>query len=129
METLASSWSTITAQTKSRPREKGFKDNEILRSVYGFWYAKENRPTHLQVKQPVLTLGLLFLGRLTLACLVGSLSDSLEGHTSFPRRLIGTFWPNLCCIADAVSYAVGIERYEKGLSRGGLYTRDPITKG
>ena len=113
METLASCWSRKMAKTKPGHRKKGFKDNKILRFVYGFWYAKKNRPTHLQVKQPVLTLGLLFLGRLTLACLIGSLSDSLEVETSFPRRPIGTFWPNLCCIMDAVVMPWGLKDMEE----------------
>ena len=109
METLASCWSRKMAKTKHCHGKKEFKDNKIIRSVYGFWYATKNRPTHLQVKQPVLTLGLLFRGRLALACLIGSLSDSLEAETSFPRRPIGTLWPNLCCIVDAAVTPWGLK--------------------
>ena len=45
------------------------------------------RLTYLQVRQPVLTLGLLFLDRLTLTWL----DASSEGATSFGRRRIGSF--------------------------------------
>ena len=53
--------------------------------------------------QPVLTFGLLLLGRLTSACLSIALYDTSEGETSFSRRLIGTLQLKFWCIVDAVS--------------------------
>ena len=68
--------------------------------LHGFSYLKENRFTHLQVVHPVFTLGALLLGRLTLACLVGSLSDLSPAETSLSTRLMGS---SLGSITDAIT--------------------------
>ena len=65
------------------------------------WYLMKGRLTHLQVVHPVLTFGVLLLGRLTLVCLVVSLSELSPDETFFLKCLRGILWLSLGSITDA----------------------------